>query len=70
MANLDISGRVPQDGRIALRVAGREVDIRGIHHAVPSGECVVLRLLDKQAGATSLESWAWRGGTWRSAKES
>ncbi|GGX51980.1 type II secretion system ATPase GspE [Saccharospirillum salsuginis] len=51
MARLDIAEkRVPQDGRIALRVAGREVDLRV--STIPSnhGERVVLRLLDKQAG--------------------
>ena len=51
MSRLDIAEkRVPQDGRIALRVAGREVDLRV--STIPSnhGERVVLRLLDKQAG--------------------
>ena len=49
MAKLDIAEkRVPQDGRIALRVAGREVDIRVSTMPSSSGERVVLRLLDKQ----------------------
>lgn len=51
MARLDIAEkRLPQDGRISLRVAGREVDLRV--STIPSnhGERVVLRLLDKQAG--------------------
>lgn len=55
MARLDIAEkRVPQDGRIALRVAGREVDLRV--STIPSnhGERVVLRLLDKQAGRLDL----------------
>lgn len=55
MAKLDIAEkRLPQDGRIALRVAGREVDIRV--STIPSnhGERVVLRLLDKQAGKLDL----------------
>src|SRR5690554_1403697 len=57
MAKLDIAEkRVPQDGRIALRVAGREVDIRVSTMPSSSGERVVLRLLDKQAGAIHLES--------------
>ncbi|NWN90550.1 type II secretion system ATPase GspE [Marinobacter adhaerens] len=57
MAKLDIAEkRVPQDGRIALRVAGREVDIRVSTMPSSSGERVVLRLLDKQAGAIRLES--------------
>ncbi|OEY68092.1 type II secretion system ATPase GspE [Marinobacter sp. X15-166B] len=57
MARLDIAEkRVPQDGRIALRVAGREVDLRVSTMPSANGERVVLRLLDKQAGAIRLES--------------
>jgi len=56
MAKLDIAERrLPQDGRIALVVAGRPVDIRV--STLPSGqsERVVLRLLDKQAGRLDLQ---------------
>ena len=55
MARLDIAEkRQPQDGRITLRAAGREVDVRvstlpGIH-----GERVVMRVLDKQASLLAL----------------
>ncbi len=57
MAKLDIAEkRIPQDGRIALRVAGREVDLRVSTMPSSSGERVVLRLLDKQAGTIKLES--------------
>ncbi len=55
MARLDIAEkRLPQDGRISLRVAGREVDLRV--STIPSnhGERVVLRLLDKKAGRLDL----------------
>ena len=63
MAKLDIAEkRVPQDGRIALRVAGREVDIRVSTMPSSSGERVVLRLLDKQAGSIRLESLGMAGG--------
>ncbi|WP_336368256.1 type II secretion system ATPase GspE [Marinobacter sp. C2H3] len=62
MARLDIAEkRVPQDGRIALRVAGREVDIRVSTMPSSSGERVVLRLLDKQAGTIQLESLGMAG---------
>ncbi len=57
MSKLDIAEkRVPQDGRIALRVAGREVDIRV--STIPSnhGERVVMRLLDKQTGKLDLST--------------
>ena len=56
MAKLDIAEkRLPQDGRISLRIAGRPVDVRV--STIPSGhgERVVLRLLDKQAGRLDLE---------------
>ncbi|WP_077531397.1 type II secretion system ATPase GspE [Vreelandella utahensis] len=57
MARLDIAEkRVPQDGRISLRVAGREVDIRVSTMPSSNGERVVLRLLDKEAGLLELDS--------------
>jgi len=57
MAKLDIAEkRVPQDGRISLRVGGREVDIRVSTIPASNGERVVLRLLDKQAGRLDLTS--------------
>ncbi len=63
MAKLDIAEKrvPPQDGRIALRVAGREVDIRVSTMPSSSGERVVLRLLDKQAGTIRLESLGMAG---------
>ncbi|MCG8314469.1 MAG: type II secretion system ATPase GspE [Pseudomonadales bacterium] len=55
MAKLDIAEkRVPQDGRISLRVAGREIDVRVSTMPSSNGERVVLRLLDKQAGRLDL----------------
>ncbi len=51
MAKLDIAEkRIPQDGRIALRIANRAVDVRVSTMPSSHGERVVLRLLDKQAG--------------------
>ncbi len=51
MAKLDIAEkRVPQDGRIALRVANHAVDVRVSTMPSSFGERIVLRLLDKQAG--------------------
>lgn len=56
MARLDIAEkRVPQDGRISLRVGGREVDIRVSTMPSSNGERIVLRLLDKQAGRLELD---------------
>lgn len=55
MSNLDIAEkRLPQDGRISLRVAGRPVDVRVSTLPSGHGERVVLRLLDKQAGRLDL----------------
>ena len=55
MAKLDIAEkRLPQDGRISLRVAGRPVDVRVSTLPSGHGERVVLRLLDKQAGRLDL----------------
>lgn len=57
MAKLDIAEkRIPQDGRISLRVAGREIDVRVSTIPASNGERVVLRLLDKQAGRLDLSS--------------
>jgi len=50
MAKLDIAEkRVPQDGRISLRIGGRAVDVRVSTMPASHGERVVLRLLDKNA---------------------
>ncbi len=55
MARLDIAEkRLPQDGRISLRVAGRAVDVRVSTLPSGQGERVVMRLLDKQAGRLDL----------------
>ncbi len=64
MSKLDIAEkRLPQDGRIGLRIAGRAVDVRV--STIPSGhgERVVLRILDKQAGRLELESLGMDAGT-------
>ena len=55
MARLDIAEkRLPQDGRISLRLAGRPVDVRVSTLPASHGERVVMRLLDKQAGPMGL----------------
>ncbi len=56
MANLDIAEkRLPQDGRFALKLAGRPVDVRISVLPTAHGERVVLRLLDKMEGVLGLE---------------
>ena len=56
MARLDIAEkRLPQDGRISVKLAGHALDIRVSTLPSAHGERVVLRLLDKQAGQLELE---------------
>lgn len=55
MAQLDIAEkRLPQDGRIALRIGGKSVDVRVSTLPTGHGERAVLRLLDKEAGRLDL----------------
>ena len=55
MGKLDIAEkRVPQDGRISLRIGGRAVDVRVSTMPSSHGERVVMRLLDKNATKLSL----------------
>jgi len=55
MAKLDIAEkRLPQDGRITLRIAGRAVDVRVSTMPTSHGERIVLRLLDKQSARLNL----------------
>ncbi len=57
MADLDISERrVPQDGRLALNVDGRRIDIRVVTLPLVYGEGAVMRVLDKGAVVRDLES--------------
>ncbi|WP_075182207.1 type II secretion system ATPase GspE [Pantoea sp. 1.19] len=55
MARLDIAEkRLPQDGRISLRLGGRHIDVRVSTLPSRFGERVVLRVLDKNAQQLSL----------------
>jgi type IV pilus assembly protein PilB len=57
MGDLDISEkRTPQDGRFALTVEGRRVDIRVVTLPLVYGEGVVMRILDKGVVVQDLES--------------
>ena len=56
MAELDIAERrLPQDGRIRLRLQDRQVDVRVSTLPTLHGESIVLRLLDAEAGRVDLE---------------
>jgi general secretion pathway protein E len=64
MADLDIAERrVPQDGRIQLRMRDRQVDVRVATLPTLHGESVVLRLLDKERGRIALEDLGMAGDT-------
>ena len=63
MADLDIAERrLPQDGRISLRIGTRAVDVRVSTLPSAHGERAVLRLLDKSEGKLSLEGLGMQGG--------
>ncbi|MFA7240699.1 MAG: type II secretion system ATPase GspE [Sulfuricellaceae bacterium] len=52
MASLDIAERrLPQDGRIKLRIQGKEIDLRVSTVPTMHGESVVMRILDKSGTA-------------------
>jgi general secretion pathway protein E len=62
MAELDIAEkRLPQDGRISLRIGTRAVDVRVSTLPSAHGERAVLRLLDKSESKLSLESVGMTG---------
>jgi type IV pilus assembly protein PilB len=62
MAELDIAERrTPQDGRVALKVEDRHVDIRVTTLPVIRGESVVMRILDKERLVLDLEALGMRG---------
>ena len=57
MSQLDIAEkRLPQDGRITLRIGGKPVDVRVSTLPTGHGERAVLRLLDKEAGKLDLSN--------------
>jgi len=57
MANLNIAEkRLPQDGRIGIKIAGQDVDIRVSTVPTRYGERIVLRLLDKSKVMLDLTS--------------
>jgi type IV pilus assembly protein PilB len=61
LADMDISERrAPQDGRFALNVDGRRVDIRVVTLPLVHGEGAYMRILDKSADLKSLESLGMR----------
>jgi general secretion pathway protein E len=64
MAKLNIAERrLPQDGRIKLRMLGREIDLRVSTLPTLYGESVVLRILDRSSISVSLDSLGFPNDT-------
>ena len=64
MANLDIAERrLPQDGRIRLRIHGKEIDLRVSTVPTMHGESVVMRILDKGGVALDFQRLGFEEGT-------
>lgn len=64
MANLNIAeNRLPQDGRIQLKIAGKDIDIRVSMFPTYWGERAVLRILNKTDMSFSLESLGFDSDT-------
>ena len=67
MANLDIAERrLPQDGRIRLRVKGKEIDLRVSTVPTMHGESVVMRILDKGGVALDFQKLGFLEDTLKS----
>ncbi|PIP93643.1 MAG: type II secretion system protein GspE [Bdellovibrio sp. CG12_big_fil_rev_8_21_14_0_65_39_13] len=70
MAKLDIAEkRMPQDGRIKIKIAGKDVDIRLSTVPVQTGERVVMRVLEKSNRVLQLEHLGFHGKTLRELDE-
>src|SRR2546430_985466 len=69
MSNLDIAERrLPQDGRMRVRVGGRDIDLRVSFMPTVHGEKCVLRILDKSNLAASLDKLGMDQDTFRRFK--
>ena len=69
MSNLDIAERrLPQDGRMRVRVGGRDIDLRISFLPTVHGEKCVMRILDKSSLATNLEKIGMDQDTYRRFK--
>jgi len=64
MAQLDIAEkRMPQDGRITVRIAGKPIDVRVSTISTSHGERIVMRLLDKDPARLDLDVLGMAGDT-------
>ena len=64
MARLDIAEkRLPQDGRVKIKMAGKDIDIRISTVPVQTGERIVMRILEKGSNVLDLETLGFHGAT-------
>ena len=71
MAGLDIAERrIPQDGRVSLRSAGKEIDLRVSSLPTVHGEKLVLRILDKHSELLNLRELSLRPENYRRYEDS
>jgi type IV pilus assembly protein PilB len=69
MSNLDIAERrLPQDGRIRVKVGGRDIDLRVSFLPVVHGEKIVLRVLDKSNLSASMDKLGLDDDSYRRLK--
>lgn len=62
MSKLNIAEkRLPQDGRLRLKVGGNEIDLRVSVIPMLYGECIVLRILDKSSVSLDLQKLGFEG---------
>jgi general secretion pathway protein E len=70
MAKLDIAEkRLPQDGRIPVKIAGKDIDIRLSTVPIQSGERIVMRVLEKNNNVLKLENLGFHGQVLKSLDE-
>ena len=70
MAKLDIAEkRLPQDGRIKIKIAGKDIDIRLSTVPVQNGERIVMRVLEKTNTVLDLEMLGFEGKVLQGLKE-
>jgi type IV pilus assembly protein PilB len=70
MSNLDIAERrLPQDGRMRVRVSGKDYDLRVSILPTVHGEKIVMRVLDKSNLSASLDKLGLDGDTFQQVKQ-
>ncbi len=61
--------RLPQDGRIKIKMAGKDIDIRVSVVPIQNGERIVMRILEKSNNTLSLEALGFHGKNLKSLDE-